>query len=100
MADTKLREYELVYIIQPNLDEEQIRSLDGRLAQVVERAGGRITGTEVWGQRRLAYPIKKFLEGYYILHLLELPPEAVAEIERSLRLSEDVLRYLIVRTDE
>ncbi len=100
MADTKLREYELVYIIQPNLDEEQIRSLDGRLAQAVERAGGRITGTEIWGQRRLAYPIQKFLEGYYILHLLELPPEGVAQVERSLRLSEDVLRYLIVRTDE
>lgn len=100
MADTKLREYELVYIIQPNLDEEQIQSVDGRLARAIERYGGQITGTEIWGQRRLAYPIRKFLEGYYILHTVELPPEAVAQVERSLRLDENVLRYLIVRTDE
>ncbi len=100
MADTKLREYELVYIIQPNLDEEQIQSVDGRLAHTIERYGGQITGTEIWGQRRLAYPIRKFLEGYYILHTVELPPEAVAQVERSLRLDENVLRYLIVRTDE
>jgi small subunit ribosomal protein S6 len=99
MSETPKHEYELVYIIQPELNEEEISALDGRLVDVVTGQNGEVTGTELWGQRPLAYAIKRNTAGYYILHRLSMPPQATGEVERLLRLNENVLRYLIIRTD-
>lgn len=100
MAEQRMNSYELIYIIEPNLDEDQIAQVDGRVQQAVEASNGQITSTEIWGQRKLAYPIKKHFEGYYILHNVDLPPQAVKEVERTMRLNEHILRFLVVRADE
>ena len=95
-----MNNYELVYIIQPNLDDESVKALDERIGQAISGEDGTITSTVHWGKRRLAYPIKTHFEGYYILHHLAMPPTAVQNVERQLRLSEDVIRFLFVRVED
>jgi len=92
--------YELVYIIQPNLDDEGVKAVDDRISQAINGEDGTIESNDYWGKRRLAYPIKGHFEGHYILHNLSMPPTAVQNVERQLRLSEDVLRFLVVRVGD
>jgi small subunit ribosomal protein S6 len=92
--------YELVYIIQPNLDDDGVKAVDDRIGQAITGEDGTITSTDHWGKRRLAYPIKGHFEGHYILHNISMPPTAVLNLERQLRLSEDVLRFLFIRADD
>ena len=92
--------YELVYIVQPNLDDDGVKAVDDRIGQAITGEDGTITSTDHWGKRRLAYPIKGHFEGHYILHNLSMPPTAVLNVERQLRLSEDVLRFLFIRADD
>jgi small subunit ribosomal protein S6 len=95
----QMNQYELVYIIQPELDNDETKAVDERISQTIANQNGQIVSTEVWGQRKLAYPIKRFFEGYYILHNVQMPPSGVIEVERALRLNEDVIRFLVVRTN-
>ncbi len=99
-VDTGRHEYELVFVVRPTLGEEGLNTLNDRLAQTIGTQGGEITATELWGKRTLAYPIKKFFEGVYVLHQVAMPPQGTAELDRLLRFNEDVLRFLIMRTDE
>ena len=99
MAEQELREYELVYIIQHELDESGILSLNERVNQLVGEHGGEMLATEMWGRRTLAYPIRKHFEGHYVLQRFNMLPDGTVEVERYLRLNEDVLRYLIFRKD-
>jgi small subunit ribosomal protein S6 len=92
--------YELVYIIQPNLDDDGVKAVDDRIGQAITGEDGTITSTDHWGKRRLAYPIKGHFEGHYILHHLSMPPPAMQSVERQLRLSEDVLRFLVIRVED
>lgn len=92
--------YELVYIIQPNLDDDGVKAVDDRINQAIGGEDGTVESTDYWGKRRLAYPIKGHFEGHYILHNLSMPPTAVQNVERQLRLSEDVLRFLFVRVGD
>ncbi len=94
------RQYELVYILQPQLDEAGINSFDGRLCDTIVAQGGSDIATEVWGKRTLAYPIERYYEGYYILHRFQMPPTGTEEVERLLRFSEDVMRHLLMRKDD
>ena len=100
MTDTALHEYELVFIIRPNLGDEGVTALNGRVAQLITSQSGQMQGTELWGKRTLAYPIRRFFEGVYVLHRFAMAPQGTTELERLLRFNEDVLRYLVVRTDE
>ena len=100
MIETALHEYELVFIARPNLGDEGVAALNGRLAQLIASQSGQMQSTELWGKRTLAYPIRKFFEGIYVLHRFTMAPQGTNELERGLRFNEDVLRYLIVRTDE
>lgn len=100
MAETNQHEYELVFIVRPNLGEEGVTALTDRVNEVIAAQSGVVQGVEMWGKRTLAYPIKKQFEGIYILNRIAMPPQGTAEVERLLRFNEDVLRYLIVRTDE
>lgn len=100
MTEQLMNEYELVYIIQPELDNDETKAVDERVAQAVAANNGQIVSTEIWGQRKLAYPIKNFFEGYYILHNVQMPSNGVAAVERTLRLNEDVIRFLVIRKDE
>jgi len=100
MAEVLKHEYEIVYIAKPTLGEDGVTALGDRFAAVVAGQQGEITAIEPWGKRTLAYPIEKFFEGVYILNRVALPPRGTVEVDRMLRLNEDVLRHLIVRTDE
>ena len=91
--------YELVYIVRPTVDEQALAAVNERVEKFIAGNGGEITRRDDWGKRRLAYPIFKFTEGFYSVLQLNLPSKAVRELERSLKLTEEVLRYLVVRLD-
>ncbi len=90
-----MRSYELAYIVDPDLDEAGLREIEQKIQGWIEAAGGKIEKVDRWGRRRLAYPIKKRNDGYYIFVQAALPPQAGTQIERDLRLNESILRYLI-----
>ena len=90
-----LREYELFYIIRPDLDDEQVRTTMDEIAEVVAADGGEVAKSSLWGRRRLAYQIAGFTDGYYVLKEITLPGENLRELERQLRLDERVIRSLI-----
>lgn len=95
-----LRNYELAYIADPDLDEEALSSLEETVKSWIEAAEGKTTNVERWGKRKLAYPIQKRSEGYYFIFETEMPPQAGRAIERDLRLSEQVLRYLLTLREQ
>lgn len=95
-----MNSYELIYIIQPQLEEDGISSVNDRVIQAIASQDGQVASTEIWGQRKLAYPINNHFLGYYILHNVEMPPTGVTEVERVMRLNEDIIRFLVVRKDE
>ena len=94
------REYELTFVIRPELDDEGFAAVSEKVAGYVLAAGGEITSTNPWGRRRLAYPIRRFVEGYYVFMLIQLDTNGLPDLERSIRLNEDVIRHLAVRKDE
>ena len=100
MNGADLREYELVYVLQPGLDDTAIQGFEKRIADLITSQGGTDVVTEPWGKRNLAYPIERYFEGYYILQRFLMPPTGTEEVDRRLRFSEDVIRYLLMRTDE
>lgn len=99
-AEIGKHEYEVVVVARPTLGEDGMTALNERLAQTIAGQGGEVTGIEVWGKRTLAYPIRKFFEGIYVLHRVAMPPQGTNEVDRLLRFNEDVIRYLVIRTDE
>jgi len=95
-----LRSYELMYILDPGLDEDSSKALVGRIEDLMTKQGVEIQSTEPWGKRRLAYAIKGHWEGNYVLSLLKGGSHAISEMERRLRVTDGVLRFLTVRIDE
>ena len=94
-----MRDYELMVVLDPNLDDTAIEALNTRIQSLVTQRGGSIQTTDMWGRRRLAYPIGRFRDGVYIVTRLQLPPNAATEIERALKLTESVIRHLLVRAE-
>ena len=96
-----MRTYEVPFIVAPNVDEESIERMIGSFEQVVAEKGGKVVKVERIGRRRLAYPIRKFREGTYVLLVVEGSGREIAELERRLRVTSDtVLRYITIRIDE
>jgi small subunit ribosomal protein S6 len=96
-----MRDYELTYIIKPDLDPAALTGVIERVSGfVTAEGGGTISKTNQWGLRQLAYPIRRYREGQYVFSLIQIEPAALARIEQRLRLTEDVLRFLLVRADE
>jgi len=93
------RDYELGFILQPEVNEEQTRSLVERIEQIVTTYGGQVVRVNQWGRRRLAYPIEHNRDGFYMFIDMILTPETVSELDRTLKVSEEVLRHLIKRRD-
>ncbi len=89
------RDYELGVIFNPEVSEEQTRSLLDRIEQIVANNGGQVVRVNQWGRRRLAYPIERHRDGIYVFIDMILTPETVSEIERTLKVSEVVLRHMI-----
>lgn len=91
--------YELLYIVHPDL-EASIDKITGGVKSAVETRGGKISYEENWGKRKLAYPIKKSDVGIYILAYFEMPKESLGKVERDLRLTEEIMRYMLLATED
>jgi small subunit ribosomal protein S6 len=89
--------YELVFILNANLTEDDFTRVLGKVNDQITKLGGTVTETNQWGKRRLAYPIKKQAEGTYVLEKVQINQTALKELDANLKMSEDVLRYLFVR---
>ncbi len=95
-----MREYELVMILDPELEDEQASAAMDRMQQYVTSHGGEVVDVNPWGKRKLSYPIRSRTEGnYYVTHL-RIEPSQTAELEANLRLAEEVLRHLLVKTED
>ncbi len=92
-----MRRYELMLILRPDAPDERATALIDRTTRYVVAAGGQIVKVAPWGRRRLAYPIDRYRDGSYHIVVFESPAEAIAELEHSLQITEDVLRYLVTR---
>lgn len=90
-----MRNYEVAYISDPDLDEQAQAALDERIAGWITVAGGSTLQVDRWGKRRLAYPIRKRHDGNYVFVQASLPHTAPAQIEREMRLQESILRFMI-----
>ncbi len=93
------RDYELGFILNPEVSEEQTRAILERVEQVVTQHDGQIVRVNQWGRRRLAYPIEHHRDGFYTFVDMILTPETVIELERTLKVSEEVLRHIVKRRD-
>lgn len=91
--------YENVFIARQDVSSAHVETLTDTLANLVTEHGGKVTKREYWGLRNLSYRIKKNRKGHYVLLNLDAPPAAVNELERNMRINEDVLRYLTVRVE-
>ena len=90
-----MRKYELICIFQPELDENAFKAALERVQTWVTEAGGSVDKTEIWGRRKLAYPIHKQTEGQYVLLNITLDPKATHDVERNIRFLETVLRHML-----
>jgi len=95
--EDKLRDYELVFIVSPEVAEDRLDATIETVSQWVTSKGGVVSQVERWGKRRLAYPIRHFAEGNYVLFRLKLDPGRNQELDTSLKISEEILRHLLVR---
>ena len=90
-----MRNYELVCVIQPDLDETAFNSLHDRVKGWVTESGGIVEKVDLWGRRRLAYIIRKQREGQFVLLNISLKPAAIAELERNIRYQEAIMRHML-----
>jgi len=97
---TALHDYEMVVVLSPEIGDDVVGESLERLSNTVTSRGGEVVDVNHWGRRRLAYPIKRHLEGNYVVSQIKLDPGLVPDLESNLRISEEVIRHLIVRTDE
>ena len=94
-----MRTYEVLFILSPQVAEEEATTLIGDFKKVAESTGAKLSNEEAWGRRRLAYPIQKFNEGNYHLFVFE-SDGSLSELDRRMKNVDRVLRHIIVRTDE
>jgi len=94
-----MRKYEAMYVIRPDLDEEQTTAVLDRFQNLLIGQGATITKTEKWGKRRLAYEVKGHLEGQYVVVEFEGETKAAAELERVLKITDEVIRHLVVKQE-
>src|SRR6516162_11722706 len=94
------RQYELVYILPPDTTEQQVTELHEQIAQIAARMNGQIEKNENWGRRRLAYEIGHHKEGVYVLDVINGTGELMKELDRRLKVMDQVIRHMVVRVDE
>ena len=95
-----MRDYEVLYIVRADLDDDKVQEAVKRVNTLIERSGGAIERTNIWGKRKLAYEVKHQKEGSYVLQDFQIGPDRVPELEAQLKITEEVLRHLIVRKPE
>lgn len=97
---TLLRDYELIYIVKPNVTDELLPGTLDKVSKFITEKGGAVDKVDQWGRRKLAYPIKRFTEGNYISTKFKFTPKSTVELENNLKLTEEIIRYLLVRLDD
>ena len=95
-----MRDYEILYIVRPDLEDDKVQDVVKRVNTLIGRSGGSSDQTSLWGKRKLAYEVKHQREGSYVLQDFKIDPGRVPELESALKISEEVLRHLIVRKPE
>ena len=95
-----MRDYELVAIINPEVDEDGMSKIMEKVAQSINSRNGVVEEIKNWGKRRLAYPVRKFMEADYVLARFKLMPKSVKELESEIGASGDILRYLVVKVED
>jgi small subunit ribosomal protein S6 len=93
------RDYELGFILNPEVSEEQTSAILERIEKIVNNHDGQVVKVNQWGRRRLAYPIEHHRDGYYVFIDMILTPETVIELDRTLKVSEEVMRHLVKKRD-
>lgn len=94
-----MNKYEAMYIINPNVEDEQAQQLVERFSSIVTAGGGTVEKVDDWGKRKLAYEILDMTEGHYILMHFESNPELPKELERNFKNNENVMRFIVIRKD-
>ncbi|HHY93082.1 MAG TPA: 30S ribosomal protein S6 [Firmicutes bacterium] len=92
--------YEVMYILTPNLEEEAYAAYSQKFSDLITEGGGQVHKVDTWGKRRLAYELKKLREGFYTVIYFDAPAACVKELDRVMKITEPVLRHLIVRHEE
>jgi small subunit ribosomal protein S6 len=95
--DKRLQDYELVYIVNPDVAEDALEAQVTGISQFITSRDGVIDSVDKWGKKKLAYPLKHYLEGNYVLTKFRISPARLKEIEANLKISEEVLRHLLVK---
>jgi small subunit ribosomal protein S6 len=95
--DKRLQDYELVYIVNPDVAEDALEAQVTGISQFIISRDGVIDSVDKWGKKKLAYPLKHYLEGNYVLTKFRISPARLKEIEANLKISEEVLRHLLVK---
>ncbi|MCJ7513540.1 MAG: 30S ribosomal protein S6 [Anaerolineales bacterium] len=95
-----MRNYEIAYIADPDLDETALTALEDKVKGWVEAAGGSVTKVDRWGKRRMAYPIRKRRDGVYTFVFASMPPQAGLSVEANMRLTEAILRFLVTNESQ
>jgi small subunit ribosomal protein S6 len=95
--DTRLKDYELVFILNPDVTEEALETKLNGISEFITGREGVISSIDKWGKKKLAYPIKHFLEGNYVLARFQISPAKCKELDANLKISEEVLRHLLIR---
>lgn len=95
-----MRKYEVVFVLRPDLDEEKHTAVIEKFKSLVESHGGEILKVDKWGKRRLAYEVKDLREGFYVIFQMNAETKVAAELDRVSKITEEVLRHLIIREDE
>ncbi len=95
-----VRDYELMYIVRPELDDDALRTATESVDTLIRGLGGTVGKTTMWGKRRLAYEVDRLRDGHYVITLLQLDGTKVADLERALQIHDTVFRHLLVRGDE
>ena len=94
-----MREYELMLILEPQIEDKTVKATVDKLLKVVPADGGTVTNVDLWGRRRLAYEINKLDEGYYVVVQFTAPPTTIHELDRQLGINETVVRSKVTRPD-
>jgi len=97
VEDKTLREYELIYIVSPEMTDEVLETRVNSISQFITGKEGVIDGVDKWGKKRLAYPINHFLEGNYVLTRFKMSPARCKELDANLRISEEIIRHLLIK---
>jgi small subunit ribosomal protein S6 len=96
-VDTRLQEYELVCIVSPEIADDVLEARIDNISQFITGKEGVIDGVEKWGKKKLSYPIKHFQEGNYVLTKFKMGPARCKELDANLRMSEEIIRHLLIK---